>query len=90
VATGDVRVRSTSRRLRLCAARRWISAVPGSRALQRAGGLAEAEPALTDDIVFGAAACLHVDNRFAEYVLGRWDKQQSSLRDQRGLLPAAS
>jgi hypothetical protein len=44
------------------------------------GGLAEAEPELTEDIVFGAAACLHVDNRFAEYVLGRWHDDRSSLR----------
>jgi hypothetical protein len=44
------------------------------------GGLAEAEPELTEDIVFGAAACLHVDGRFAEYVLGRWHDGHSSLR----------
>jgi hypothetical protein len=45
------------------------------------GGLAEAEPELAADIVFGAAACLHVDNRFAEYVLGRWEAKQTSLRN---------
>ncbi|MGN6608737.1 MAG: iron-containing redox enzyme family protein [Jatrophihabitans sp.] len=44
------------------------------------GGLAEAEPDLAEDIVFGAAACLHVDNRFAAYVLGRWDDRTTSLR----------
>jgi len=44
------------------------------------GGLAEAEPQLTEDIVFGAAACLHVDNRFAEYVLDCWRDGRSSLR----------
>ncbi|WP_375475637.1 iron-containing redox enzyme family protein [uncultured Jatrophihabitans sp.] len=44
------------------------------------GGLAEAEPQLIEDIVFGAAACLHVDNRFAEHVLGAWQRGRSSLR----------
>lgn len=44
------------------------------------GGLAADEPGLTEDIMFGAAACLHVDNRFAEYVLARWAQGQSSLR----------
>jgi hypothetical protein len=44
------------------------------------GGLAEAEPELTEDIVFGAAACLHVDTRFAEHVLGCWHAGRSSLR----------
>ena len=44
------------------------------------GGLAEAEPELADDIVFGAAACLHVDVRFAEHVLAAWEAGQSSLR----------
>jgi hypothetical protein len=44
------------------------------------GGLAADEPALAEDIVFGAAACLHVDNRFAAYVLGCWDDRTSSLR----------
>jgi hypothetical protein len=45
------------------------------------GGLAEAEPELTEDIVFGAAACLHVDVRFAEHVLGAWAVGETSLRD---------
>jgi heme oxygenase-like protein len=45
------------------------------------GGLAEAEPELTEDIVFGAAACLYVDVRFAEHVLGAWAAGRTSLRD---------
>src|SRR4051794_35659585 len=45
------------------------------------GGLAEAEPELAEQIVFGAAACLHVDVRFAEHVLGAWEAGRSSLRD---------
>jgi hypothetical protein len=44
------------------------------------GGLAADEPELTEDIVFGAAACLHVDRRFATYVLDRWQDGRSSLR----------
>jgi hypothetical protein len=44
------------------------------------GGLATAEPALTEDIMFGAAACLYVERRFAEHVLGAWASGQSSLR----------
>jgi hypothetical protein len=43
------------------------------------GGLAEAEPHLADDILFGAAACLYVDNRFAEHVMSRWETGRSSL-----------
>lgn len=44
------------------------------------GGLAEAEPALAEDILFGAAACLHVDKRFAQHVMSSWDGGHSSLR----------
>lgn len=44
-----------------------------------AAGLAAAEPALVDDILFGAAVCLHVDNRFADYVLDRWTAGRASL-----------
>lgn len=44
------------------------------------GGLAEAEPELTEDIMFGAAACLYVDNRFASHVLTCWQDGHSSLR----------
>lgn len=44
------------------------------------GSLASAEPHLTEDIVFGAAACLYVDRRFAEHVIGSWDAGRTSLR----------
>jgi hypothetical protein len=44
------------------------------------GGLAEAEPGLTDDIVFGAAACLHVEHRFAAHLLDAWQHGHTSLR----------
>jgi Iron-containing redox enzyme len=45
------------------------------------GALATAEPALTQDIVFGAAVCLALDARLATYLLGRWDESKSTLRD---------
>jgi hypothetical protein len=45
------------------------------------GGLAEIEPHLVGDIMFGAATCLHVDNRFAERVLRCWSENRSSLLD---------
>jgi heme oxygenase-like protein len=37
-----------------------------------AAGLALQEPALADDILFGAAALLHMEARFAEALLGAW------------------
>jgi hypothetical protein len=46
------------------------------------GGLASDEPHLTEDIIFGAAACLYIDARFAEHVLGRWAEGSSSLRQR--------
>lgn len=54
------------------------------------GGLAEAEPELTEDIVFGAAACLAVDSRFARHLLESWDADRSSLRTPAQLLAAVS
>jgi hypothetical protein len=51
------------------------------------GGLAEAEPALASDILFGAATSLYIDRRFAEHVLGRWSDLETSLYLSR---PAAS
>jgi hypothetical protein len=54
------------------------------------GGLAEDEPELTDDIVFGAAACLHVDARFATHVLERWSAGESSLLAPAACVVAAS
>ena len=53
-------------------------------------GLAEAEPELTEDILFGAAACLAVDNRFARHVLDSWDAGRSSLRTPDAVLEVAS
>jgi heme oxygenase-like protein len=44
-----------------------------------AQGLAVAEPDLVGDILFGAAALLHLEARFAGHLLGRWAAGQSSL-----------
>ena len=54
------------------------------------GGLAEAEAALAEDIVFGAAACLHVDKRFAQHLLSSWDGGRTSVLRARNLAMAAS
>jgi hypothetical protein len=45
-----------------------------------AQGLAVAEPWLVEDILFGAAALLHLEARFAGHLLGRWAAGESSLR----------
>lgn len=46
-----------------------------------AGSLAEDEPGLLSDILFGAAACLRVDGRAGDHVLDSWERGVSSLRD---------
>ncbi|MGM7421544.1 iron-containing redox enzyme family protein [Cellulosimicrobium sp. CpK407] len=45
-----------------------------------AGGLAEQEPALRDDVLLGAAACLAVEGDVAAHVLERWQAGESALR----------
>ena len=45
-----------------------------------AGQLAVDEPALADDILFGAAAVMAVEGRFAAHVLDAWAEGRSSLR----------
>ena len=52
-------------------------------AYDMAGGLADREPELAGDILFGAAALLKVEARFAEYLLGRWERGESSLYAER-------
>ncbi len=44
-----------------------------------AQGLALGEPELADDILFGVRALLHLDARWAEHVLGSWDRGATSL-----------
>lgn len=46
-----------------------------------AGSLAEDEPDLLDDILFGAAACLTVDGWASEHILHAWEAGRSSLRE---------
>ena len=47
-----------------------------------AGGLAEQEPALVPDIMFGAAVCLYLDDLVAAHVLAAWEDDRSSLRGE--------
>jgi Iron-containing redox enzyme len=44
-----------------------------------AHGLARSEPALAPDILFGAAALLALEARWAEHLLGAWKSSESSL-----------
>ncbi|RZU75175.1 heme oxygenase-like protein [Micromonospora kangleipakensis] len=44
------------------------------------GGLVAAEPALAADVLFGAAAALALDRRFATHLLHAWAASASSLR----------
>lgn len=49
-------------------------------AFDMAGGLARSEPALARDILFGAAALLHVEARFADRLLSGWREGLTTLR----------
>lgn len=58
-----------------------------------AGSLAEDEPELVSDIMFGAAACLAVEGWAGDRILERWQTEESSLRDSgvaRAIDPAAA
>jgi hypothetical protein len=44
-----------------------------------AQGLARGEPALAGDILFGVRSLLHLDARFAEHLLERWESGRTSL-----------
>jgi hypothetical protein len=48
-------------------------------AVDLAGGLAREEPALEDDILWGAAALIELEGRFARHLLGSWEAGRSSL-----------
>jgi hypothetical protein len=54
------------------------------------GGLVDEEPGLADDVLFGAACCLELDNRFASYVRKRWQSGRPSLRPSDAVLSAAA
>jgi len=45
-----------------------------------AGGLARGEPELAGDILFGAGALLHLEDRVARHLLSAWDAGRTSLR----------
>jgi len=45
-----------------------------------AGALADDEPSLAADIVFGAAACHGLEDRMARHLLAAWDRRETSLR----------
>ncbi len=49
-------------------------------AVDLAGGLISQEPALARDVLFGAAALVELDARWARHVLDRWSAGDSSLR----------
>ncbi|WP_082812980.1 iron-containing redox enzyme family protein [Cellulomonas timonensis] len=45
-----------------------------------AGGLAQQDPALLPDIMFGAAACLLLDDLAGSHLMGAWTRGESALR----------
>jgi hypothetical protein len=49
-------------------------------AVDLAGGLIRQDPALAADVMFGAAALIEIDARWATWVLERWQAGESSLR----------
>lgn len=54
-----------------------------------AGGLVEQQPALLDDVLLGAAACLAVDGRVGKHLVESWSAGASSLRRPLALGSAA-
>jgi hypothetical protein len=48
-------------------------------AVDLAGGLARAEPALAADILWGAAALVELEGRWARHLVGAWDAGRTSL-----------
>ena len=48
-----------------------------------AAGLVRAEPALADDVLFGARCAAYADTVFATQLVGRWEAGLSSLRAAR-------
>ncbi|HSD80350.1 MAG TPA: iron-containing redox enzyme family protein [Solirubrobacteraceae bacterium] len=49
-------------------------------AVDLAGGLARAEPALAADVLWGAAALIELEARWARHLVGAWDAGRTSLR----------
>ena len=46
-----------------------------------AGGLASQDPDVAEDIIFGAAALLEMEARFAGHLIGAWSEGRTSLRE---------
>ncbi len=57
-------------------------------AVDLAGGLIRQDPALGPDVLFGAAALVELDGRWASWVLSRWEAGVSSLRAPAALAAA--
>jgi pyrroloquinoline quinone (PQQ) biosynthesis protein C len=53
------------------------------------GTMAEEEPALVDDILFGAFVCCHLEALEGERLVGAWREGRSALRDAGDLVGAA-
>jgi hypothetical protein len=53
-------------------------------AVDLAGGLVADEPALRDDVLWGAAALIAVEERWARHLLAAWADGRSSLREPAG------
>ena len=49
-----------------------------------AGGLVAARPAVGDDVLLGAAACLAFDDLVGDHVTACWDRNRTSLRQPAG------
>ncbi|KGM09008.1 iron-containing redox enzyme family protein [Cellulomonas bogoriensis] len=50
-----------------------------------AGALAEAEPSVRDDVLWGAGACLALEERAGRHMLDRWEQGRTALREARPL-----
>ena len=57
-------------------------------AVDLAGGLARAEPQLAGDILWGARALVALERRWADSLLGAWERGESSLRAAGPATPA--
>jgi hypothetical protein len=53
-------------------------------------GILETEPALADDVLFGARALMLLEGRLTEHLLGCWDAGRSSLQPRPAALDLAS
>jgi hypothetical protein len=59
-------------------------------AVDLAGGLARAEPAIAADILWGARALVVVEGRWQRALLSAWERGESSLREPRAAVAVAA